>query len=230
MFSITLKCPHCEKEGGFAVRQLIEYFARNPAPLGSVQVNLQPEIRNVDRGGKVRAYGAAACLYCHGPVLIWLECYQGQIRSLQDAVESARWRYVGESPRILGTYPSRRRHDDSPLYPAKLREVFVEVQEDERNNRTPARIITTCRSVLEVALRELGYKDGNLLARIDKARDDGLLTESMRQWAHHARLQGSEAIHELSATKEEATELVAFLRLFMEVAFVLPKRISEKNR
>lgn len=229
MFSITLKCPHCEKEGEFVLHQPTEYRAHRPATIGSVQVDRQLEITSIDRSEKVRAYGTAACLRCHGPVLIWFQCWQGQFRDIRDATQSAKWRYVGENPRILATYPSSRRYDDSPHYPDKLRQVFVEVQEDERANRSPARIITTCRSVLEVALHDLGYKSGNLLARIDKAREDGVLTEGMRQWAHRVRIQGNEATHELIADGKEATELVAFLRLFMEVAFVLPKRIGNPN-
>lgn len=230
MFTIPLKCPHCDKETDFVIYQPTEYFARQPAPLGQAQEDMQMVIKSIDRSEKIRAYGTAACPRCHGPVLIWFETCQGQLRYIQDASQQVRWHHVGESPRILQIHPSAPRHEDSPHYPAKLRDVFVEVQEDERANRTPARIITTCRSVLEVALRELGYEGGNLLQRIDKARGDGVLTEGMRVWAHRVRLQGNEAIHELNATKEEATELVAFLRLFMEVAFVLPKRIGEKNQ
>ncbi|EOT7645185.1 hypothetical protein ACNH6X_005512, partial [Escherichia coli] len=66
-----------------------------------------------------------------------------------------------------------------PHYPEKIRAVFTELQEDVRSGRTAPRIIVGCRSVLEVALRALGYEKGNLLSRIELARQDGILTESM---------------------------------------------------
>jgi hypothetical protein len=43
-------------------------------------------------------------------------------------------------------------------------------------------------------------------------------------------MEGNEAVHELEASDEQAKEFVAFLRLFLEVAFVLPERIKEQQQ
>lgn len=127
-------------------------------------------------------------------------------------------------------YPEPRLPDDSPLYPEKIRAIFTELQEDVQLGRTAPRIIAGCRSILEVALRALGYEKGNLLARIEQARQDGILTESMKNWAHRVRIEGNEAVHELEASDAQAKEFVAFLRLFLEVTFVLPERIKENQQ
>ncbi|MBL5884881.1 hypothetical protein I7V28_22605 [Lelliottia amnigena] len=96
------------------------------------------------------------------PVLVWFSCQYSQLKQIKSAEKNSEWRFTGE-PQLLGTYPKLIEPDDSPFYPEKLRPVFVELQEDVLANRTPARIITGCRSVMEVALRALGYESGNLL-------------------------------------------------------------------
>ncbi|EKD5635443.1 DUF4145 domain-containing protein [Escherichia coli] len=161
------------------------------------------------------------------PVLVWFSCQYSQLKQIKSAEKNSEWRFTGE-PQLLGTYPKLIEPDDSPFYPEKLRPVFVELQEDVLANRTPARIITGCRSVMEVALRALGYESGNLLSRIEKARCDGILTESMKCWAHKIRLDGNEAVHELDASDHEAREFVSFLRLFLEVSFILPARVERE--
>ncbi|WP_166793058.1 DUF4145 domain-containing protein [Budvicia aquatica] len=177
----------------------------------------------------MKAYGVATCPECESPVLIWFECNYGQLQQAQRSSNQAEWRYTGELPKILGTYPSPQNPDDSPYYPQGLRAIFVELQEDILMNRTPARIVSGCRSVLEVALRSLGYEKNNLISRIEQARNDGIITESMKDWSHRVRINGNEAVHELQATQEEASEFVSFLKLFLEVVFVLPERIKQQQ-
>jgi hypothetical protein len=186
---------------------------------------VQPITRTENQN--IRAYGVAACPECNGPVLIWFECLWNVLKHISESGKDIEWRYNGPPPKILGTYPKPEEPDDSPHYPKALREVFIELQEDIRAKRTAPRIVVGCRSVLEVALKELGYdeKKDKLSHRIDKARENGILTESMRQWAHRIRLDGNEAAHELTASHEDAAEFVNFLRLFLEITFVLPTRI-----
>jgi hypothetical protein len=180
-------------------------------------------------GQVVQGYGVAACNECRGPVMVQFECPRESLGAVRLSSGSFEWRYIGAPPKIIGTYPQLAEPDNSPHYPEKLRAVFVELQEDIKAKRTAPRIVVGCRSVMEVALRQLGYtdKDGNLLARIDKARADGLLTEGMREWAHKVRLDGNEATHELEASAEDARQLMDFIRLFLEVVFVLPERIKK---
>ena len=227
MFSVRLKCPHCGKEKDFSLHRPMEYLAREPVPLGTTSARPSQTVVTRTERHRVRAYGVAACPECNGPVLIWFECPWDALRRVSASSKDVEWRYSGDEPRILGTFPKMEEPDDSPYYPEPLRKVLIELQEHIQAKCSAPLIVIGCRGVLEVALKTLGYdgKQGPLTKRIDQARQDGILTESMRQWAHRIRLDGNEAVHELTASHEDASELVDFLRLFLEVAFVLPTRV-----
>ena len=177
------------------------------------------------------SYGVAPCprQNCQGPVLIWFETTNLAFRQSMYDIQT-KLIYAGPPPKILGTWPEASSPDDSENWPEKIRAIFFEIQEDVQNKRDPARIVGACRSVLEVALANLGYdnkKGKNLSDRIDMARQDGILTENMKNWAHKTRMDGNEAIHELKSTFEESQELVNFIRTFLDLSFDLPERINK---
>jgi hypothetical protein len=212
MFTVHLRCPHCGKNIHVQLHSPVEYFAKKPIPLGTASSGMQRADRPKGED-PIRGYGVSSCPECRGPVMIWFECPAENMR-LAKETNHISWKYFGASPKILGIYPTPVEPDDSPHYPEALRPVFIELQEDIQADRTAPRIVVGCRSVLEIALKELGCGDkkDNLSKRIDKARENGILTESMRQWAHRIRLDGNEAAHELNANSEEAKEFVDFLR------------------
>ncbi|WP_174340849.1 DUF4145 domain-containing protein [Enterobacter sp. JMULE2] len=184
-------------------------------------------VSSVVSTSSVSAYSTAMCPECHGPVLI---SYRFQIRELanvKQAFKNSEWVLTNIDMSDLKVFPEIKEPDDSPHYPEKIRKIFVELQEDIQMKRSAPRIVVGCRSVLEVALQNLGYEKGNLLSRINQARTDGHLTEAMKHWAHRVRLDGNEAAHELEASDSEASELVSFIRLFLEISFVLPHRVSD---
>ena len=82
---------------------------------------------------------------------------------------------------------------------------------------------------MDVCTTKLNGGGGQLSARIDKLRQSGMLTEPLAQWAHEVRLDGNQAIHEIEATAKEAKELVEFIKLFLQVAFVLPAEIADRK-
>jgi hypothetical protein len=138
-------------------------------------------------------------------------------------------RFVFSEFELLATYPEPQKATRDPAYPDELREIFAEAQEDLALGRSPARIVATCRSVLDVATNKLNGRGATLSARIDNLKERGVMTEAIADWAHAVRIDGNEAIHELVATAQEARELVEFIKMFLDVAFVLPKRIAERR-
>lgn len=231
MFNFEIKCPHCLNYEGFSIRAPVTYHAKEPAHIKEVAEILSKIPGNLKSPSPGLSYGVAHCprRNCNGPVLIWFSSPNLQFRNRGEFGQQIEWIYTGPSPHILATWPPVPSADDSENWPEKLRSVFREVQEDTRMKREPARIVGSCRSVLEVALASAGYdkKVGKSLSnRIDAAREAGVLTESMRQWAHKTRMDGNEALHELTATHEEAQELVNFIRTFLEIVFDLPQKIS----
>lgn len=230
MYSIKIKCPHCLHSVNISLQNATEYVSRKPVSVNTLQPKQIASVYSMSSTTKVSAYSTALCPECHGPLMISYECQFGEITDIRHAAGNTQWVLTGPELKSIKVYPELKEPDDSPHYPQELRAIFVELQEDIQLHRTAARIVVGCRSVLEVALRALGYKDGNLLSRINKAREDGLLTESMKNWSHRVRINGNEAVHELQATDDEAREFVAFLKLFLEVAFVLPERIMVQQQ
>lgn len=235
MFSLQMTCPHCRQKETFTLRQPAEYLANQAAPQGRSRAEVvtiiphhQVSSCSINQAATVQAYGVASCPKCRGPVMIWFECAYGDLAKIIQSSGNNEWILTGAEPRNIRTYPELKLPDDSENFPQKLRAVFVELQEDLEMKRTPARIVAGCRSVMEVALAACGLdktKEPTLSKRIDKAREMGLITESMKNWAHRVRLDGNEAVHELDASAEDAQQLVNFIRLFLEVVFNLPARI-----
>jgi hypothetical protein len=227
MYSIKIKCPHCLHLVHLNIQRITEYTCREPMALNEANGRPTFSVRSVSNNTVLSAYSTATCPECYGPVLLAFQCHHGELQKIQKSTTDAAWTLNGVTPQNITVYPELKNPDDSPYYPEKIRRTFIELQEDIQMKRTAPRIVVGCRSVLEVALRNLGYENGNLLSRIEKARADGILTESMKNWAHRIRMDGNEAVHELESSDAEAAEFVSFLRLFLEVTFVLPERVSK---
>lgn len=74
---------------------------------------------------------------------------------------------------------------------------------------------------------EMSLKD-----RINAAKDAGLLTKEMANWAHTIRIIGNDAAHESQFSKEDAEEMQTFTRLMLLYLFTLPgmmKAAQEKK-
>lgn len=79
-------------------------------------------------------------------------------------------------------------------------------------------------------LKQLGYEDGSLYQRIDKAVADHLLTEGMGRWAHSVRLESNNVRHadvgRPHMTKEDAEKSLAFAKALGDFLFVLTAKID----
>ena len=86
-------------------------------------------------------------------------------------------------------------------------------------------------SAIDAMMKEIGYKDGSLYARIEQASADGVLTRQMQEWAHEIRLSANEPRHAddqfEGATPEEAEQVLQFASALGEYLFVLPARVSK---
>ena len=131
---------------------------------------------------------------------------------------SERVRILLVSPESSISYP--------PEVPPEIAEVMVELEEDLRRGRNEARILSGCRSVLDVALQKLGETSGGRGDRIGRLGAKGLLTAGLSDWAKRLWQDGHDGVHELQAKGHPVAEHVAFLKLFIEVAFVIPGKIS----
>ena len=85
-------------------------------------------------------------------------------------------------------------------------------------------------SSIDAMLKDRGYKEGSLSARINRAADDHLITKEMAQWAHEIRLDANDERHadekaEMPSTAD-AEKCVEFASALAQFLYVLPARVE----
>jgi DNA-directed RNA polymerase subunit RPC12/RpoP len=94
----------------------------------------------------------------------------------------------------------------------------------------PSGSIMLCASAVDAMLKERLYKVGSLYSRIEKAIEDGLLTEEMGRWAHQVRLDANDERHAddsaIFPNVENARQAIEFTTTLAELLFVLPSKVS----
>ena len=90
--------------------------------------------------------------------------------------------------------------------------------------------IMVANSAVDAMLKEQGYKEGTLYARLSAAEAKGLITTSMAAWAHNVRLDANIERHadedaELPSSND-AQRCVEFARALGEYLYVLPSRVT----
>ena len=83
-------------------------------------------------------------------------------------------------------------------------------------------------------LKAKDYKTGTLYARIDKARDNGLITHEMALWAHEVRLDANDQRHadetaDLPDTAQ-AKRALEFANALAQFLFVLPAKVARGRK
>lgn len=85
-------------------------------------------------------------------------------------------------------------------------------------------------SAVDAMLKSSGLNDGSLYSRIDLARDQGILTQGMADWAHEIRLGSNRPRHadvgDPHVTPEQARQSVDFAEALGNFLFVLTARIQ----
>ena len=94
----------------------------------------------------------------------------------------------------------------------------------------PGGSILLSASAVDTMLKDKGYTEGSLYSRIDKAKEDHLITEEMAKWAHQVRLDANEQRHADEDAplpeEEEAKTCVNFALALAEFLYVLPARVT----
>ena len=87
-----------------------------------------------------------------------------------------------------------------------------------------------CASAVDAILKGHGLKDGSLYDRIDKAKDQGLITDGMAKWAHQVRLDANDQRHADDAaplpSQKDAELCLSFALALAEVLYVIPARVT----
>lgn len=129
------------------------------------------------------------------------------------------------NPLIVEIIPApRTAHEDIPE-PARtfLQQAFETLH-------APDAAAVMAGSAIDAMLKDKGYREGSLYARIDLALADNVLTESMSQWAHSVRLGSNRPRHadedRPHVSRDEAAQSVEFAEALGQFLYVLSARIQ----
>jgi hypothetical protein len=162
--------------------------------------------------------------------------------------------HAGGTPRTWSTYrcgscggvvltsaPNNHGFDITNIWPAP-QEVAEVIPEKSREYLTqaiasqhaPAGAVMLAASAIDAMLKEKGYKDGSLYARIDSAAENHLITTEMAAWAHEIRLDANDQRHADDGaplpTLADAQKVIEFARALAQFIFVLPARVERGRR
>jgi len=126
---------------------------------------------------------------------------------------------------IENMYPSTSVVDES--VPEVAREYLKQAID---SIHAPAGSVMLTASSVDAMLKYMGYKEGSLYSRIEKAKDDGIITSDMSQWAHEIRLDANEQRHADDTiplpTDKDAERVIEFALALAQFLFVLPSRVK----
>jgi len=126
---------------------------------------------------------------------------------------------------ILEAWPPAFSVPDS--VPQRAREFLLQAA---ASLHAPAGAVMLTASAVDAMLKEKGYKDGTLNARIKTAAADHLITSEMAEWAHEIRLDANDQRHADESVplpnQADANRSLDFAQALAQFMFVLPARVS----
>ncbi len=145
-----------------------------------------------------------ACVRCGGMVLAGSPMQRGPVTEI---------------------YPSANMVDED--IPHRAKEYLKQATE---SLHASAGAVMLAASSVDAMLKHQGYTEGSLYSRINKAKEDGLITEGMSDWAHEVRLDANDQRHadenaDLPSV-QDAQHCVDFATALGQFLFVLPARIA----
>jgi hypothetical protein len=87
----------------------------------------------------------------------------------------------------------------------------------------PEGALVLCAAGVDLMLKQKGFKDGGLKARIDQAAKEHFITADMAKWAHQVRLDANE---HRNADENDARRCLNFALALAEALYVLPARVT----
>lgn len=211
--SIRMQCPNCgHSERSPIVTPFMRMFDKHDNVVNTI-------------GAAYSALSATICYNCN--LAYGLKLFGGSsstLHYLRDA-KSDEDADVAMNSIVAQTFPVSSAQYVSDAIPEKIRGPFRDILEDVSRRRNAPGVMSISRGCLDVALKELNQRKGSRVERLNNLMTEGKLTVGLSDWAKKLWKDGSDAVHDLEATNEQAAEHVEFLKLFFEVVFVLPDQV-----
>ncbi|WP_171380155.1 DUF4145 domain-containing protein [Brucella pseudogrignonensis] len=251
-FQLELDCPHCKRGVDFVVRQVfdwsiyrqeqaneffqqaIERFTADRGPvISSVgRRDPRPQLKQADAKDIVRAYGYGTCPKCHSPTIVLFKTGLRDLdylRSVDKNSPAAMRIFSQTNIQLIGTIPTPLANTTPETAPAKVKELWPHTLMSLERGDPPSRIVSECRSIMDVCLKELGATQGGRRQRIAHLKASHVLTEDLAAWGEFLWDDGNDAVHDIEATHEDARKHVEYLKLFFSVAFDLPADVRKRR-
>lgn len=241
-----MDCPWCAKSVDFTCQEIFEWRPYSDADTGFLK-NLD-DMRHVrenrlvpDRGpffqrkgahDVLRAYGFGTCPKCSCPVILLFKSSLRDLYMLRHAEPNspmARSVFAAQHMTLENTVPERPATKVPASAPHKVKELWPHTLAALERGDPPSRIVSECRSILDVSLKELGTVTGTRRERIAKLKANHILTEDLANWGEILWKDGNDAVHDIDADLNEARQHVEFLKLFFQVAFELNEQIKARR-
>lgn len=251
ILQVSYRCPHCSELKDFAVTEITELRYREVGKGMPPLWDQLPAGRFAGGNGRREVHdglefcGISRCPHCHNPTMfVFLAAANSLATALGRVSSHPNERLMSDAFRVLTAYPEQQHFASHPSWPEKIKAPFVELQEDVARGRNAGRIIAGCRSILDVATKDLLRKyraddpdpekpkgarpKEDIFTRVNALADIGLLTGALGEWAHKLRRLGADATHDLDGDAGDAKQFVEFLKLFMHVAYELSQAIKDQ--
>lgn len=164
-----------------------------------------PMITNDHSGSNARAWSAYNCVTCGGVV---------QVCSLK-----------APDNKITHTWPTQTAVAEE--VPPRARDFLSQAI---ASRHAPAGAVMLTASAVDAMLKDKGYKEGSLNARIDAAAKDNLITPEMATWAHEIRLDANDQRHADESAglpnEADADKVIEFANALAQFLYVLPARVA----
>lgn len=241
MFAKTLNCGNCGHLVDFSFQNIIDFRHLTPEELHKIRnpnsaprrIDTGPTVNHVHVKDRVTGASFSQCPRCNFPSMILFETTQGALNALKimDRRGSDASLKI-QTFEVLKQYPPDLKPNEDPLWPDSIRRKFSDAQRMHTQGISPSIVLTTCGTVLELALKELDPSSGRkkLYKRIENLHEDGVITSPIKDWAHGIRLDRNNAVHDGEGDEKDAAEYIEFLKMFFTMAFSLPARIAVKRR
>lgn len=135
----------------------------------------------------------------------------------------------GQNADITDIWPNAVSVSDS--IPARAREFLTQAL---ASLHAPSGAVMLTASAVDAMLKDKGFKDGSLNARINEAAKAHLITDEMAAWAHEIRLDANDQRH---ADEEavlpgaaDAEKGIEFAKALGQFLYVLPARVERGRK
>lgn len=162
MFQKRGRCGRCQQVVDFGFVHVAEYEARDILPpLRQPGLSVRAVVYTDDGDGPdVTGYGTAPCPLCGRPSFFQFTAKQRHLHNIRESLQASSGLFDGGSLiTLVEALPLPARPEIDPHWPAEIHEYFRDAQALLAEERSPAIIITTCRSVLEMSVKPWALRE-----------------------------------------------------------------------